>query len=84
MNTKFSEKIPKWYVYNTHAHMMMIQYVPYTAHVIIPSSMTTLKLHHFSHVIDDTNRLTTLKHGNISLGVQSTIVCVHVYTCVCA
>ena len=29
--------------------------VSYTAHLIIPSSMTTLELHHFSHVVNDTN-----------------------------
>ena len=56
------------------------QCVAYTAHIIIPSTMTTLELHHFSHIINDTNRLSTLKHGNVSLGVVCVCVCDSTHT----
>ena len=62
--------------------------VPYTAHVIVPSTVTTLELHYFSHVINDTNWLSTLKHGNVGLGVMCVCVCVcvcvHMHDCVYA
>ena len=59
------------------------QCVAYAAHVIIPSTMTTLELHYFSHVINDTNRLSTLKHGNVGLGAVCVCVCVSTCTCTC-
>ena len=67
------------------------QCVAYAAHIFIPSAMTTLELHDFSHVINDTNWLSTLKHGNVSLGVACVcvwqyiyeIMSVYVHVCVC-